>query len=253
MAYADQQMSSNRIIALIIVALIHVGVGYVFVTGLAYEAIQKAVERVTTVDVDEPEPEPEEEPPPPEEVPETVPPPFVPPPQQSLNPDAQKKVTPKEIPDNTEVDKRPTTKTCSDGSVVGVNVACGPPTKTCPDGKVIPQNAVCPEPKKEPEKPKFTPKGASARNSPGGWVTVDDYRTSWINRDYTGSVSFRLNIGADGKVSGCTVTGGDAPSALKDATCRLIERRARFTAATNSDGNPVPDTYTNTVRWQIPE
>ena len=38
MAYADQQMSGNKITALIIVAILHVGLGYALVTGLAYEA-----------------------------------------------------------------------------------------------------------------------------------------------------------------------------------------------------------------------
>src|SRR6187402_2870336 len=79
MAYADQQMSGSRIAAIIIVALIHVALGYALVTGLAYSAIKKAVERVTTVDIEEPPP-PEEEPPPPP--PDQVqPPPIVAPPQ----------------------------------------------------------------------------------------------------------------------------------------------------------------------------
>ena len=78
MAYADQQMSGSRIVAIIIVALIHVALGYALVTGLAYSAIKKAVERVTTVDIEEPPP-PEEEPPPPP--PDQVqPPPIVAPP-----------------------------------------------------------------------------------------------------------------------------------------------------------------------------
>ncbi|MEO0033950.1 MAG: hypothetical protein RIS94_3708, partial [Pseudomonadota bacterium] len=38
MAYADQQMSGNKITALILVALLHVVVGYALVTGLAYSA-----------------------------------------------------------------------------------------------------------------------------------------------------------------------------------------------------------------------
>ena len=81
MAYSDQQMSGNKIVAIIIVALIHVVIGYVLITGLAYSAVKKVVERVTTVDIEEPEPEPEEEPPPPEEPkPETAPPPPVAPP-----------------------------------------------------------------------------------------------------------------------------------------------------------------------------
>ncbi|MGB3754075.1 MAG: energy transducer TonB, partial [Parerythrobacter sp.] len=82
MAYADQEMSGNRIIAIIIVALIHIAVGWLLVTGLAYEAFQEAVKTVTTVDIEEEEPpEPEETPePPPEDVPDTTPPPIVAPP-----------------------------------------------------------------------------------------------------------------------------------------------------------------------------
>ncbi|WP_209349203.1 energy transducer TonB [Pontixanthobacter sp. CEM42] len=248
MAYADQQMSSNRIVALIIVALIHIGVGYVLVTGLAYEAIQKAVERVTTVDVEEPEePEPEEEPPPPEEVPETVPPPFVPEPLVPLNNDAPVQESPKEIPPDTGVSQTPN-KVCPDGSQVAANAACGPATKQCPDGKSYPINATCP-----PPPPRFTPKDPAPRNNRGRWVTNDDYRNSWINRDYAGTVSFRLTVGTNGRASACSVTGGSAPEALKNATCRLVQRRARFNPATNGEGNEVTGSYTGTVRWQIPE
>lgn len=64
MAYADQQMSGSRVVAIIIVALIHVVIGYTLVTGLAYSAAKSLVERVTTVDIDEPPPPPEDEPPP---------------------------------------------------------------------------------------------------------------------------------------------------------------------------------------------
>ena len=40
MAYADQQMSGNRIVAIIIVALIHIAIGYALITGLAYSAVK---------------------------------------------------------------------------------------------------------------------------------------------------------------------------------------------------------------------
>src|SRR5688572_26879529 len=78
MAYADQQMSGNKVIAIIIVALIHVALGYALITGLAYSAVKKAIERVTTVDIEEPEPEEEPPPPPPDEI--VPPPPVAPPP-----------------------------------------------------------------------------------------------------------------------------------------------------------------------------
>ena len=69
MSYANRkQMSSNRTAAIIIVALIHIALGYALVTGLAYNVIKKAAEDLKTFDVeDEPPPPPEEPPPPPEQ------------------------------------------------------------------------------------------------------------------------------------------------------------------------------------------
>ena len=86
MAYADQQMSGNRIVAIIIVALIHIALGYALITGLAYNAVQQVVERVTTIDIEEPPPPEEEPPPPPENVPDTPPPPVAPPPPINIAP-----------------------------------------------------------------------------------------------------------------------------------------------------------------------
>ena len=53
MAYADQQMSGNKITALIIVAVIHVVLGYALVTGLAFSAAKKVIQKVTTIDIEE--------------------------------------------------------------------------------------------------------------------------------------------------------------------------------------------------------
>ena len=78
MAYADQEMSGNRIAAFVIVALIHVAVGYALVTGLAYEAAKQIVKKVTTVDIKE-EVKKEEPPPPPPKKDVAPPPPVAPP------------------------------------------------------------------------------------------------------------------------------------------------------------------------------
>ncbi|MCB2059276.1 MAG: energy transducer TonB [Novosphingobium sp.] len=80
MAYVDQSMSGNRVTALIIVALIHIVLGYALVTGLAYEAAKKVIQRVTTVDIKE-EVKEEEPPPPPKKVDLPPPPPVAPPPK----------------------------------------------------------------------------------------------------------------------------------------------------------------------------
>ena len=78
MSYADQSMSGNRFTALIIVALIHIVLGYALVTGLAYEAAKKVIQKVTTVDIKEEVKK--EEPPPPKKV-DIKPPPVVVPPR----------------------------------------------------------------------------------------------------------------------------------------------------------------------------
>ncbi len=77
MAYADQEMSGRRIFAIGAVALLHAGVGYALVTGLAYNAAKQVYEDLKTFDVAPDEPEQPEEPPPPPPKVDLPPPPKV--------------------------------------------------------------------------------------------------------------------------------------------------------------------------------
>ena len=64
MSYAERkQMSSNRTAALVVVALIHLALGYALVTGLAYNVLKQATEDLKTFEVQEEAPPPEEPPP----------------------------------------------------------------------------------------------------------------------------------------------------------------------------------------------
>jgi len=105
--------------------------------------------------------------------------------------------------------------------------------------------------------PEFTPAAdpiaASPRGVPGTWITDNDYRTSWINRGFEGRASFELSIDTRGRVSDCRITGSTGYQALDTATCRLLERRARFNPAKDSAGNNVAGSYSSSVRWRIPE
>src|SRR3546814_6317890 len=65
MAYADRNASGSRVVALVIVGLLHVALGYAFVTGLAYQYVKKVSEKLNTFDVEPPPPPPPDEPPPP--------------------------------------------------------------------------------------------------------------------------------------------------------------------------------------------
>ena len=74
-------MGTNRTLAIVIVAIVHVLLGYVIVTGLTYNVVTQAVDRLKIIDIAEPPPPPPEDPPPaaPEQV-SKAPPPIVSPP-----------------------------------------------------------------------------------------------------------------------------------------------------------------------------
>ena len=65
MSYAQRkELSGNRTLAIILVAILQLGLGYAIVTGLAYNVIKKAAQDLKTFDVEEQPPPPEEPPPP---------------------------------------------------------------------------------------------------------------------------------------------------------------------------------------------
>jgi len=220
MSYADQQMSGNRIVAIIIVALIHVAIGYALVTGLAYSALKKAVERVTTVDIEEPPP-PKDEPPPPPPKETAPPPPVAPPPPINISPAPPPIQTQPTIP---------------------------PPAP--PVLRVPPPAPVAPP---APPPPRFTPKSPQPKGNPGNWANSNDYPSRSLREEKEGVTRFSVQVGADGRVTSCSVTGSSGTPELDSTTCSLIQRRARFSPATDGEGNPTSGSWSSSVRWQIPK
>ena len=214
MAYADQEMSGNRIAAFVVVALLHILVGYALVTGLAYEAVQQVVKKVTTVDIKKEEPK-EEPPPPPKQ--DAAPPPIVaPPPKINVN------VTPPPVQ----------------------TVVTPPPA--APVVPIIAPPAPVPAPRVQPKQP--TPKG-----NPANWATTNDYPTRALREEREGTTGFRVTVGADGRVTSCSITSSSGSPDLDEATCSNVTRRARFNPATDGEGNPTTGQYSSRVRWVIPK
>lgn len=112
-----------------------------------------------------------------------------------------------------------------------------------------------PTPALEPPRPlaTFTPRGARPSNNQAGWISNDDYPASALRAEAEGIAGYRLIVGTNGRVSACEVTRSTGNGRLDEATCRFIERRARFEAATDETGARVVGSYTGTVRWEIPE
>ncbi len=221
MAYADQKMGPSKIIAIVIVALIHAVLGYAFVTGLAYKYVKEVSEKLNTFDVEEPPPPPEEvpPPPPPPDQPMTPPPVVTPPPIVSMN-----------VP-----------------SPVVIQSVPNPPPVYIPAPVAAP-----PAPPAPPPPPRVSQK-AVARGNPGQYFNRDSYPPAAIREGAQGRVSVRLEVGTDGRVSGCTVTSSSGNADLDETTCRISRNRVRYTPAKDDAGNPIGSTVPLSIRWTLEE
>lgn len=81
----------------------------------------------------------------------------------------------------------------------------------------------------------------------------DDYPAAALRGDHQGTVRYRVEIGPEGRVAGCTIIGSSGSGALDSATCRIVSRRGRFTPARDSAGAPVPDAREGEVTWRMDE
>jgi periplasmic protein TonB len=215
MAYADQKMSGNKVTALIIVAILHVIVGYALVTGLAYEAVKKIKERVETFDVKEEKP-PEEPPPPPPDQPLPPPPIVAPPPPISFD--------------------RPSP----------VQAVATPPPVVLPPTVTAPPPAPPPPPVASKARP-ARPKGQ------GSWAAriQDNYPSAALRKEIEGTVGVRVTVGPDGRVSGCTVSGSSGSGDLDSAACDGMTRYARFEPALDAAGNPTSGSFSTRIVYKI--
>jgi periplasmic protein TonB len=224
-AYAQRKQigTRNRTAAIAVVAIIHLILGYTIVTGLAYNVIKAATEDLKTFDVEqEPPPPVEEPPPPPEVVPETPPPVVSPPPVV-----------------RTQIPPPPAVRTVQEA----------PPPVVTPRAPVAPPAPPAPPPPPPPPVTVVPPR--SATGDLQGLFRGDDYPQAAIRNDEQGAVTVRLTVGTNGRVSNCSVTSSSGSRTLDSATCRILQSRARFTPARDSQGNPTTDTVTQRIRWQL--
>lgn len=217
MAYADHSQSSSRTVAIIIVALIHLVLGYAFVTGLGIKYVKKAAEQLNVIDVAEEPPPPEEEPPPPPPPPPDMPPPPPPPPTAP--------------PPMVQLPQAP------------VYVAPPPPP--------APPPAAPPAPPAPPPPPVIS-KAAEARGNPGSWFRNDtDYPSEAIRNEEQGTVGISFEVNAEGRVENCRVTQSAGSRSLDQTTCDLAVRRGRYSPAKDAAGNPIKQSKTLRVTWRL--
>lgn len=224
MAYLDSKRPADRAASVAGVIAVHAALGYALVVGLQFTGVIPTEEpRLKGETIVDPVP--------------------LPPPPDKPKPD-------EETPTDSPIYTPPTTLTINtNSSDIDTTVVLPPP------GDIIKAPAgpeIIPSPGPA-SKPIAEAIAAKARNNPGEWITESDYKTSWINRGWAGNAGFRLQVGANGRVEGCQITRSTGHTALDEATCELVTRRAKFEPARNGDGEKVPGSYSSSVRWQIPE
>jgi protein TonB len=108
-----------------------------------------------------------------------------------------------------------------------------------------------PPPPPPPPPPRlFEP--ARARADLGSYISDGDYPASAIRNEEQGTTRFLLQVSAEGKVTGCTVTRSSGSTALDSTACRLMRSRARFAPARDGNGNPTGDSVANAIHWVLP-
>jgi protein TonB len=218
MSYAQRkQLSGNRTVSLIATAVVVGGLMYAIVTGLAYNVIKHTAENLKVIDVEEQPPPPEKPPPPPKDLPKVPPPPMTPPPLVRM--------------------------TAPPPPIQTVTAPTPPP--------YIPPVAMAPPPPAPPPPPRKV-ESARAKGDVRTLFSSDDYPASAQSAGAEGSAQAQLTIGPDGRVVGCSLIRSTGNGALDSATCNVLRRRAKFTPARDSSGNPTTDTYTTpTIVWRL--
>ncbi len=94
---------------------------------------------------------------------------------------------------------------------------------------------------------------ATPLGNPRDWITQDDYPPAAMRIGAQGAVEVRLDIDERGWVAACGVVATSNSSALDDATCALLKRRARFVPQKAASGAAFAGIYLRTVRWSLPD
>ena len=94
---------------------------------------------------------------------------------------------------------------------------------------------------------KGNPTPALPSGNPAAWVTSQDVQERL--KDIHGATDFMLWVGANGRVTECTIKKSSGSSELDQLTCALITKRARFVSATDNLGNKVPCPWSSSIHW----
>lgn len=119
-------------------------------------------------------------------------------------------------------------------------------SNTAPPAVVLPPQSLPPAAMQAPK----ILAGPEERMPASRYVSPLDYPAEAAGAE--GSVGFTLTIDPSGRVIGCAIARSSGSPALDAATCGIMQRRARYTPARDSNGNPVAGTIEQSIEWKGP-
>jgi TonB family protein len=84
------------------------------------------------------------------------------------------------------------------------------------------------------------------------YITSDDYPARALRAEEQGRSTVRLTVSAHGILSDCAVVESSGSAVLDTTTCRLLQRRVRFTPARDAQGRLTQGTIVTAFAWRIP-
>ena len=93
--------------------------------------------------------------------------------------------------------------------------------------------------------------GGTASRWIKGRIGNSDYPRAAEAAGVTGDLTTRYTVGANGRVTGCTVTESSGSAELDQTTCRLVMARYRYKPARDAQGKAVVDVVYEDHRWVI--
>jgi TonB family protein len=83
-------------------------------------------------------------------------------------------------------------------------------------------------------------------------IADTDYPADAIRAGEQGMVQFSVDVGVDGKPTGCSVLQTSGHSRLDEKTCQIAMERATFRPARDEDGKAIASTWSSRVKWVLP-
>ena len=86
----------------------------------------------------------------------------------------------------------------------------------------------------------------------GALFGPDDYPAEARAAGEEGLVGFSVEVAADGRVAGCTVTRPSGSASLDAGTCAILREQARYRPATDGEGRAIAGVDSGRINWRLP-